>query len=140
MDAVPYPKVWTEFEAKETKTSDKLVKYRIEDLTEDRFDDAIKHMMENYLLDEPIAVACGKIQIKCELVSRILMFLYPNTDGINNKDFVDDYVRLWRGALKQKSSLVCFREDSDEIVGLNVLTVFTKNDKFMGEILQQVWT
>lgn len=56
---VPYPKIWLEFEAKETKGSDKLVKYRIQDLPEDRFDDAIEHMKVNYLPDEPLSRSVG---------------------------------------------------------------------------------
>lgn len=58
-DIIPFPNVWVEFEAKETKTSDTLVKYRIQDLPEDRFDDAVRHMVDNYLPDEPLSMACG---------------------------------------------------------------------------------
>lgn len=59
LDKVPYPNVWLEFEAKESKDSDKLVKYRIQDLPEDRFDDAIQHMNENYMPDEPLSAIIG---------------------------------------------------------------------------------
>lgn len=62
-DVAPYPNVWEEFEAKESKDSDKLVKYRIQDLPEDRFDDALQHMLDNYLVDEPISVSFGKTEI-----------------------------------------------------------------------------
>lgn len=60
LDKVAYPNVWLEFEAKESKNSDKLVKYRIQDLPEDRFDDAIKHMKEHYLVDEPLSKSTAK--------------------------------------------------------------------------------
>lgn len=80
VDVVPYPNVWQEFECKESKNSDKLVKYRIQDLPEDRFDDAIKHLMENYLPDEPISVACGKIDTyperKCESQWKVHSILF----------------------------------------------------------------
>lgn len=139
MDVVPYPNVWIEFVANESKTSDKLVKYRIQDLPEDRFDDAIKHMKDNYLLDEPLSVACGKIKHIFDFnIFYILCSSEIKTDGMNNKDYVDDYLRMWRRALQQKTSLVCFREGSDEIVGLNVLVVNTKNDAFIDEVVQQV--
>lgn len=59
-DIVPYPNVWLEFKAKESKTSDKMVKYRIQDLPVDRFDDAIQHMRENFLEDEPLSKSIGK--------------------------------------------------------------------------------
>lgn len=66
LDVIPYPNVWVEFEAKEMKNSDKLVKYRIQDLPEDRFDDALQHLTDNYLIDEPLSVAYGKIKIEIE--------------------------------------------------------------------------
>lgn len=59
-NVAPYPNVWMEFEARESKHSDTLVKYRIQDLPEDRFDDALQHLTENYLVDEPLSEACGK--------------------------------------------------------------------------------
>lgn len=68
-----------------------------------------------------------------------MKFLSSNQiDGINDKDYVDDYKRLWRAAMNQKTTLVCFREGSDEIVGLNVLVIHTKEDTFLAELTQQV--
>lgn len=43
---------------------------------------------------------------------------------------MEDYLRPCRWRLPQKTSLVCFREGSDEIVGLNVNCVAVKNDGF----------
>lgn len=57
---VPYPTLWRAFEAKERKNSDKLAKFVIQDLPEDRFEDAIRHMTEYYMVDHPIM--CGKSQ------------------------------------------------------------------------------
>lgn len=57
---VPFPSVWIEFEAKESRDSEKIVKYRVQDLPEDRFDDAVQHMKDNYLVDAPLPVGCGK--------------------------------------------------------------------------------
>lgn len=71
LDVIPFPNVWIEFEAKESKTSDKLVKYRIQDLPEDRFDDAVRHMVDNYLLDEPLSMAIGMISV-VEAVCRLV--------------------------------------------------------------------
>lgn len=139
LDVVPFPNVWVEFEAKESKNSDTLVKYRIQDLPEDRFDDAVEHMVDNYLIDEPLSMAFGMTEVivaVCKLIR--VIFNSHEIDGINDKDYVDDYIRLWRVALVQKTTLVCFREGSDEIVGLNVLTVNTKDDTFLTEIAHQV--
>lgn len=59
-NSVEYPKVWHRFKARDLN-SDKLVEYRIEDLTEDRAEDAYQHMRDNYLAGEPVTVALGKL-------------------------------------------------------------------------------
>lgn len=60
-DNVASPVVWRTFEAKESKDSDKLVKYIIQDLPEGRFDDAISHMTEYFLVDHPFNQTTGKL-------------------------------------------------------------------------------
>lgn len=54
------PKVWSEFSAKESKNSDRLVKYWIQDLPEDRFDDALQHIEDCFLPDAPVSKYFGK--------------------------------------------------------------------------------
>lgn len=61
-DTTEFPKVWRTFKAADLG-SDELVEYRIEDLTEDRFEDALQHMLNNYLLDEPISEALSNISL-----------------------------------------------------------------------------
>lgn len=56
-----YPKVWHTFKARDLN-SDKLVEYRIEDLTESRIADVLDHMCKNYVPDEPIGQSLGKIK------------------------------------------------------------------------------
>ncbi|XP_055315376.1 uncharacterized protein LOC129575577 isoform X2 [Sitodiplosis mosellana] len=107
-----YPNVWLEFNAKESKNSDRIIKYRIQDLPEDRFDDAIQHIIDDFLLDAPITKFFG---------------------AATNKKYVEDYLRSCRWKLPNKTTLVCFREGSDEIVGLNVTYVSVKNDPFWQE-------
>lgn len=60
------------------------------------------------------------------------------TDGVFDKDFVEDFKRVRRAVLKQKCSLVCFREGSDEIIGLSVQIINTENDTFGREISKLV--
>lgn len=55
-----------------------------------------------------------------------------------DEDFVEDFQRSWRIVLKQKCSVVCFREDSDEIVGLNLHYIYTKDDPFLEDIYKFV--
>lgn len=55
---VPYPNVWMTFMERDLH-DDKLVEYRIQDLPESLFDEAIAHMLENYVRDEPISQVFG---------------------------------------------------------------------------------
>lgn len=55
----PYPTVWQTFKDLDLD-SDNEVEYCIQDLPETRFDDAINHMTEYYLPDEPVAQSIRK--------------------------------------------------------------------------------
>lgn len=59
---IPYPSVWHTFQAKDTE-SDQVVTYRVQDLPEERFEEAIAHMMEYFVYDEPTCRAKGKVRI-----------------------------------------------------------------------------
>lgn len=61
-DSIEYPKIWHRFRARDLN-SDNIVEYRIEDLVEDRFQDALKHMRENYLMDEPVSQGMGEYKL-----------------------------------------------------------------------------
>lgn len=69
-ESLEYPKIWHRFMARDLK-SDKLVEYRIEDLTESRAEEAMKHMKEFYLADEPVSQALGKLEN-----STLMQFLF----------------------------------------------------------------
>lgn len=56
---VEYPKVWRTFSVKSEQT-DKSVEYRIQDLPESRFDDAIEFMAQIFCRIEPLCKAYGK--------------------------------------------------------------------------------
>lgn len=53
-----YPKIWHTFQARDLD-SEKLIEYRIQDLPESRFEDAINHLQAFYLKYEPVAQALG---------------------------------------------------------------------------------
>lgn len=59
-DSAEYPKVWHRFMSRDLN-SDKVIEYRIEDLSETRAEEAYNHMKENYLADEPVSNALGKV-------------------------------------------------------------------------------
>lgn len=56
---VPYPKTWFEFTEKEAKNSDRQIKYWIQDLPEDRFDDAVQHIADHFTISAPISSFFG---------------------------------------------------------------------------------
>ena len=107
-DSVEYPKVWHRFKARDLN-SDQLIEYRIEDLVESKAEEAFQHMRENYLVDEPLRQALG---------------------GYDDIDHMKDFEHAWRSIIAQKMPLVCYREGSDEIVGLSWTFVTHKDDKF----------
>ena len=112
-----FPKVWLRFKAKDLENNN-LVEYRIQDLPVDRFEDAIQHMTENYLHDEPVA---------------------QSVDAVNKRpEFVADYQRIWRAVMPQRMALACFKEGSDEIVGLDVSFVCHKDDNFLDQAFANV--
>lgn len=116
--SVEYPKVWHRFKARDLN-SDTFVEYRIEDLQESRAEDVFKHMKENYMVDEPISQAL---------------------EGYNDNDFFDDFLYGWRSIFAQKTPLVCYREESDEIVGVNFTFVTHKDDQFVVKYCNNVST
>ncbi|XP_037048195.1 uncharacterized protein LOC119082720 isoform X2 [Bradysia coprophila] len=103
-----FPKIWKTFFAPDIRSKE-LVEYRIQDLPESRFEDAIKHMAANYLKDEPMTFALN---------------------GSNDEQHRADYTLGWRSVLAQKTVLVCFKAGSDEIVGVNFNFVNSQEDNF----------
>lgn len=114
---MPYPSVWHTFKAKDLD-SDRLVNYVVQDLPEDRFEDGVNHMCGIFIYDEPM---CHAKRLAEEQQS------------------VDDIREVWRELVKQKVAIVCFREGSDEIVGLNMTYIACKDDKDDYECKGQRW-
>ncbi|XP_055617781.1 uncharacterized protein LOC129763058 [Toxorhynchites rutilus septentrionalis] len=118
---VNYPRVWHTFQARDLE-GDRMVTYRIEDLPENRVEDAITHMRNIFLRDEPM---CGSVG------------LYKDPIGL------EEFGQMWRNIAAQKCAIVCFREGSDDIAGLNMLTVVSKDAnkdyKFKSEPLRLVY-
>lgn len=64
------------------------------------------------------------------------MLIFP--DGINDQNFVDDFLRTWRIILAQKAVLVCLKVGSDEIAGINMNFVWSKGDTFIDDFEKHV--
>ncbi|XP_053692412.1 uncharacterized protein LOC128740866 [Sabethes cyaneus] len=97
------PVVWHTFQAKDGEGSDgRIVTYQVQDLTEDRYEDLVKHFLNHFMEEEPMTVSMG----------------VPK-----NQQSRAGVVNLWRSILKEKMTLVCYKEGSNEIIGANILAV-----------------
>lgn len=74
--------------------------YKIEDLSEDKFESALEILRENFIENDPM------------MSSKMV---------INDLLSVEEIIEYWRKLLKQKISIVCYREGSCDIVGLSLL-------------------
>lgn len=59
-ESIEYPKVWHTFKARDLDSND-LVEYRIEDITKSNANEVLKHLKANYILDDVLIQAIGKI-------------------------------------------------------------------------------
>lgn len=107
-DSVDFPKVWYTFKAREID-SESLIEYRIQDLPLHRVDDLYQHLFESFVPDEPIGQALG---------------------DKNDVFAFEDYRRLWAPIISQRTALVCFKGNSDDIVGANLVYISSKGDTY----------
>lgn len=106
-ESVPFPSVWLKFKAKDID-SDDLIEYRVQDMTETDFEVAFDHMNTYFLKDE---------------VMNDAMELWKDEVGIK------DLYKIWKEMVKQRLSLACFKENSNEMVGCNILYMSEKGVK-----------
>ncbi|XP_055586721.1 uncharacterized protein LOC129739333 [Uranotaenia lowii] len=101
---IAFPSIWHSFKASDPYDGQPTT-YRIQDLPPNRWDDAIDHMCEYFLRDEPI---CASLQLADDPVA------------------VRELRAIWSKVVEQKCAVVCFKEDSEEIIALNMLNVVSK--------------
>nr|XP_003700513.1 PREDICTED: uncharacterized protein LOC100876900 [Megachile rotundata] len=83
------PKVWSTVEAVIKGKGDKPIKFTIQDIPEDRYDDVVKHMCTYFVADEPMC--------KC----------------LNRKELVDTYQHQWKEYLQHGLAIGAFTENPD---------------------------
>jgi GNAT superfamily N-acetyltransferase len=98
--------VWHSFSSKNPITN-KCEEFVVQDLPREKFDEALSHMLESFLLDEPI---CKSKNVK------------------NDDAALTDICELWKNVLEQNIVLACFKKNCDEIIGLNMVCVITKEE------------
>lgn len=105
---LPYPNEWLSFQAF-SDNSETVTQYRIQDLMPSRFEDAVKHMTKYFLSDEPL---CRSRKLKEHPLS-----IYEFQDIIRST------------MLENKMAIACYREGSNDIVGMNILYVQRRDDR-----------
>jgi hypothetical protein len=96
-----YPKVYHKFRAFDLDGKTK-VEYRIEDFPRDRFAEGVAFNMNHFFTHEPMSKTRNIIK-----------------DAVAVQEFSDVLFEL----LRKNCSLVCFKENSDEIVSANIMSV-----------------
>ncbi|XP_055684400.1 uncharacterized protein LOC129790737 [Lutzomyia longipalpis] len=104
--SIPFPQNWCSFSAKDPESGG-IAKYKVTDLSEDKFEEAVDLMVKYFLPDE---VMCQSL------------------DLLNDEDSLKEMKDMWWEILPQKVSLVCYKEGSNEICGLNMLEMSEKSD------------
>ncbi|XP_063702196.1 uncharacterized protein LOC134832183 [Culicoides brevitarsis] len=102
---VAFPSVWLKFKAKDVN-SDNLVEYRVQDMTEEDFEKGASRMKEFFVRDE---------------------VMNQSMDLANDEKGVQELYQIWKGMVKQRLSLACFKENSEEMVGCNILYISEKD-------------
>lgn len=98
------PQVWHEFRSLNPATNEEE-EFFVVDLPREQHAAALDHMLGNFLSDEPI----------CK--SKNLM---------GNAEAVKIICELWKSVMDQNVTIVCYKRNSNEIVGLNMLGVSTR--------------
>ncbi|CAK9797125.1 Arylalkylamine N-acetyltransferase-like 2 [Anthophora plagiata] len=98
-------KVWKYVEVTK-KNEDKPMRFCIQEIPEDMYEDVVEHMCTYFIADEPMC--------KC-------------INGISDPEYVDGFRQLWRESMKHGLSVAAFAEDPNGgkpiLAGVNVLTL-----------------
>jgi GNAT superfamily N-acetyltransferase len=118
--SVNFPQVWSRFNTN-VDVDGSLVEYRIQDLPEDRFHEAIYFMQRHHMESEVFKAK----RIRDDPVS------------------FHEITEKWRDCMRQRVTLVCLSEHSDQIIGINVLGIVTQNESsqphsFKGKGLSEI--
>jgi hypothetical protein len=107
-ETLALPTTYYTFTAKD-KSGDNIIEYRVQDLTEQYFEQTVDFMVKYFLPDETL----------CE-----------SKHVPKKPSAIEGFRKFWRDMLQHKLSIACFRNDgSDELVGANILIVNTKQDE-----------
>lgn len=103
---LPFPKVYYNFSARD-KIGDNLINYRVQDIREEDFDYALEILLKFYLKEEPLC--CGR--------------------NFSEKPEDVEYMgNFYKSLLHDRLSLGCYKDDTNELVCVNIMDVKSAND------------
>lgn len=106
--SLPFPQVYHTFQAK-NKAGDATIEYVIKELPEERYEEALELLSTDFAPEETLCVAKN---------------IAGNSLALNEVCF------YWFKILTEQLSVGCFANDgSNELVGIAVMTVNSKDDK-----------
>lgn len=105
-------KVWAVVESAKQTVQGKPLKFSIQEIPEDRYEEVVHHLCTYFIHDEP---TCQSFQ------------------GEDDRVFVEDFRKIWRDILKQRLSVAAFAEDPNGgkpiIAGVNMLGLDVKDNE-----------
>lgn len=101
------PTIYHTFKARDLH-SNQIIEFRVQDFPLDRIEEGIQYMIQNFFEDEVM----GKTR-------RIK----------SDRQAVLEISQFWREVLQRGFSIACFKENSNDIIAMNVLSVSSVNDK-----------
>lgn len=101
-------RVWHTFKS-ENPSHGEIEEFVVQDLPKERFEEALKFMLDHFLSDEPIC---------------------KSKNVVGDENALRQICDLWRNVLQQNVVLACVKKGCDELVGLNMVCVITKTDAF----------
>lgn len=106
-ESLEFPIIYYTFKAK-SRESDEVIEYRVQDLPDEYFEEALELMRTHFLPDESLCSAKG-----------------VPADPQATKVFLD----FWAYVMKKHLSIACFRNDGDdELISVNCFDVHGKDD------------
>ncbi|XP_039281248.1 uncharacterized protein LOC111056614 [Nilaparvata lugens] len=111
---IKFPRIWV-----------RIPGFRVEDLQEDRFDEALEHIKNCYLMDDPLC---------------------RTTNILKDEESIDNYLKLIRWWMQDTQSLIAINEETGEIVGtlvervldLYLMKTFSNVMNYRGESLCKI--
>lgn len=105
-EGVSYPQIYSRFKVK-ARDSDDVEEFRIQDLTENYFDQAVNFIVENHARGAVFHRACKTL---------------------HNESGIERVSNSYRKVFEEKISLICIKVGSEEVVGLNALHIKSRFD------------